>query len=174
LPVAAFAFGPNDLQVELGDAPSRQVRVENYGLDVTDDASWQANIDLIAALVEDDAQLRQLRDTPANARAAAWADFWHRLDPDPSTPENERLEAHYRRVEYARRELRDGFRDGAQSDRGRVYIRYGPPDSIEQRGMLSSTSASFELWQYYQQGLTFYFRDSDGLGHYRLVWKEQR
>jgi GWxTD domain-containing protein len=173
LPARAFAFGTNDVRVVLPPQAPRVVAVENYGLDLHDDASWRANVDLVESL-GDKHELEELRRTSPEQRAAAWAAFWQRRDPDPQEPGNPRLELHFARVEYARRELRDGFRDGALSDRGRVYIRYGPPESIESHGMLSSSSATFEVWHYYQQSLTFYFRDADGLGHYRLVWSEQR
>ena len=142
LPSSSLAFGGNEVRLELPEAAPRQVHVENYGLDVADDASWVANVDLIAPLADNDAELSQLRAAPANARAAAWAEFWRRRDPDPNEPGNPRLETHYRRVEYARRELKDGTRDGAQSDRGRVYILHGPPDSIESRSMLASSNAA--------------------------------
>lgn len=174
LPNSALAFGSNDIRLELESAVVRQVRVENFGLDVTDDASWEANVELIAPLCRDDAEQQRLRTAASGERAAVWTEFWRSRDPEPGEPGNPRLDTHYRRVEYARRELRDGFRDGALSDRGRVYILHGPPDSIESRGMLQSSAAAFEVWQYYQAGLAYYFRDADGLGHYRLVWREQR
>jgi GWxTD domain-containing protein len=174
LPLGALAFGSNDLRLELDAAVPRQVRLENYGLDVGDDASWEANVELIASLARDDAERDRLRSAAPQERAAVWAEFWRSRDPDPDEPGNPRLDTHYRRVEYSRRELRDGFHDGALSDRGRVYILHGPPDSIESRGMLQSSNAEFEVWEYYEAGVAYYFRDADGLGHFRLVWREQR
>jgi len=56
--------------------------------------------------------------------------FWARRDPTPGTPENEFKEEHYRRIAYANRHW-GGNLPGWKTDRGRIYIRYGPPDEID-------------------------------------------
>lgn len=57
-------------------------------------------------------------------------EFWQDLDPTPGTLENEALEEHYRRVNYADLHYTTTIR-GALSDMGRLYIKYGPPDDIQ-------------------------------------------
>jgi GWxTD domain-containing protein len=55
--------------------------------------------------------------------------FWWRRDPTPDTYENEFKVEHYRRIVYAN----DHFAaqgPGWESDRGRIYIVYGPPDHV--------------------------------------------
>ncbi|MFN0165726.1 MAG: GWxTD domain-containing protein, partial [Bryobacteraceae bacterium] len=56
--------------------------------------------------------------------------FWQRRDPTPGTPVNEAQEEHYRRIAYAIERYADGV-PGWQTDRGKVYITFGPPDEIE-------------------------------------------
>jgi GWxTD domain-containing protein len=56
--------------------------------------------------------------------------FWLRRDPTPDTVENEFKEEHYRRIAYANQRYASGI-PGWKSDRGRIYITYGPPDEIE-------------------------------------------
>lgn len=58
--------------------------------------------------------------------------FWERRDPTPGTIENEFKEEHYRRIAYANQHFAppSGLA-GWKTDRGRVYIVYGPPDEIE-------------------------------------------
>jgi GWxTD domain-containing protein len=56
--------------------------------------------------------------------------FWQRRDPTPDTEENEFKEEHYRRMAYANDHFAAGI-PGWKSDRGRMYIMYGPPDEIE-------------------------------------------
>jgi GWxTD domain-containing protein len=56
--------------------------------------------------------------------------FWQRRDPTPDTEENEFKEEHYRRIAYANDHFAAGI-PGWKSDRGRMYIMYGPPDEIE-------------------------------------------
>jgi len=59
--------------------------------------------------------------------------FWQRRDPkQPGTAENELKVEHYRRIAYANEHFgtRSG-RQGWQTDRGYIYIVYGPPDEID-------------------------------------------
>ena len=58
------------------------------------------------------------------------ASFWRRRDPTPDTFENEFEDEHYRRMIYANERFASSV-PGWRSDRGRIYIMYGPPDSIE-------------------------------------------
>ena len=56
--------------------------------------------------------------------------FWRRRDPDPSTQLNEFKEEHYRRIAYANDNFKSGV-DGWTTDRGRIYIMFGPPNERE-------------------------------------------
>src|SRR5262245_4948303 len=56
--------------------------------------------------------------------------FWRRRDHDPKTAVNEFKEEHYRRIAYANENYKSGLA-GWKTDRGRIYIIYGPPDQRE-------------------------------------------
>ena len=56
--------------------------------------------------------------------------FWLRRDPSPDTVENEFRDEHYRRIAYANERFASG-KPGWKTDRGRIYITWGPPDQIE-------------------------------------------
>src|SRR5689334_23463853 len=56
--------------------------------------------------------------------------FWLRRDPTPDTVENEFKEEHYRRIAYANEHFAAGI-PGWKTDRGQMYIKFGPPDEIE-------------------------------------------
>ena len=56
--------------------------------------------------------------------------FWRDRDPTPASPENEFRDAHYRRLKYANARWNEEG-PGWKTDRGRIYIIYGPPDEIE-------------------------------------------
>ena len=56
--------------------------------------------------------------------------FWRRRDPDPRTSINEYKEEFYRRIQYANEHFTSGLA-GWKTDRGMVYIKYGPPDDID-------------------------------------------
>ncbi len=53
--------------------------------------------------------------------------FWGRRDETPGTTYNEFKEEHYRRIKYSNEQFAAGF-PGWQSDRGKIYIKFGPPD----------------------------------------------
>jgi GWxTD domain-containing protein len=91
--------------------------------------------------------------------------FWQRRDPTPDTEENEYKEEHYRRIAYANEHYAAGI-PGWKTDRGRIYIMYGPPDEndshpsggtyerpINEGGGETSTFP-FEDWRYrYIEGI---------------------
>src|SRR4029079_10994711 len=56
--------------------------------------------------------------------------FWLRRDPTPDTEENEYREEHYRRIAYANDHFASGI-PGWKTDRGMIYIKYGPADETE-------------------------------------------
>jgi GWxTD domain-containing protein len=56
--------------------------------------------------------------------------FWLRRDPTPDTEENEYREEHYRRIAYANDQYASGI-PGWKTDRGMIYIKYGPADEID-------------------------------------------
>jgi GWxTD domain-containing protein len=85
--------------------------------------------------------------------------FWARRDPTPDTPENEFKEEHYRRIAYANEHFAAGI-PGWKTDRGRIYVMYGPADEIEshpsggtyqrpmEEGGGSTSTFPFETWRY--------------------------
>jgi GWxTD domain-containing protein len=92
--------------------------------------------------------------------------FWKDRDPDPSTPENEFMIEHFRRMAYCK----DNFRKGVNGDRGRVYIMYGPPVNIERHASYMGNSKAVEIWEYNIEGrVQFVFVDRTNDGNYVLM-----
>jgi GWxTD domain-containing protein len=56
--------------------------------------------------------------------------FWKRRDPTPDTEENEYKEELYRRIAYANEHYASGI-PGWKTDRGMIYIKYGPADEVD-------------------------------------------
>jgi len=71
------------------------------------------------------------------------------------------------RVQYAVREYSQ-FGPGWRSDRGRVHIRYGPPEQID-TAMDQRAQGEYEIWRYYTMNRTFVFFDMFGVGDFKLV-----
>jgi len=84
--------------------------------------------------------------------------FWLRRDPTPDTEENEYREEHYRRIAYANEHFASGI-PGWKTDRGMIYIKYGPPDERDQHnggteerpieeGGGTTSMYPYEKWRY--------------------------
>lgn len=91
--------------------------------------------------------------------------FWARRDPTPDTEENEFKEEHYRRIAYSNEHFAAGI-PGWKTDRGRIYIMYGPADEIDshpsggtyerpiEEGGGETSTYPFEDWRYrYLEGI---------------------
>lgn len=111
--------------------------------------------------------------------------FWRRRDPNPDTEENEFREEYYERIAYANEHFASGI-PGHKTDRGRIYIKWGKPDSVESRpsggaydrpsyeGGGSTTTHPFETWFYRHldgvgDGIEIEFVDRTGTGEYRIA-----
>ena len=96
--------------------------------------------------------------------------FWQMKDSDPSTPMNEFRQDYFKRVDYANRNYRAFTKQGWSTDRGRVYILYGPPSDIE-RHPNEPNLYPYEIWEYdhIQSGVIFVFGDFEGYKNFRLL-----
>ena len=124
-----------------------------------------------------------LRFTTAEEREDFIEQFWMRRDPTPDSMENEYKEEHYRRIAYANDRFASGF-PGWRTDRGRIYITFGPPDEIEDHpsgglydrpmdeGGGTTSTYPFQIWRYrYLEGIgtdiLIEFVDTTMTGEYR-------
>lgn len=57
--------------------------------------------------------------------------FWNRRNPTPDVLENAFKDEHYRRLVYVNEHFGSADIAGWNTDRGRIYIVYGPPDEVE-------------------------------------------
>jgi GWxTD domain-containing protein len=111
--------------------------------------------------------------------------FWQRRDPTPDTEENEYKEELYRRIAYANERFASGI-PGWKTDRGMIYIKYGPPDEIDshpsggsyerpmEEGGGETSTYPFEDWRYrYLEGIgsniNIEFVDPTMTGEYRMT-----
>lgn len=103
--------------------------------------------------------------------------FWAGRDPTPGTPENEAFDRFYTLIGEANRRYREGGAaeiPGWRTDRGRIYVRYGPPDEVLERPVAGSTKP-YEVWKYtHVRNRKFIFMDLTQFGHYTLIWTDER
>ena len=113
--------------------------------------------------------------------------FWQRRNPDPDSPENTFKEEHYRRIAYANEHFASGI-PGWKTDRGKIYIMWGPPDEIDShptggtwdrpmdQGGGETSTYPWETWRYrYLEGeslgenVELEFVDPTSTGEYHLT-----
>ena len=111
--------------------------------------------------------------------------FWDSRNPDRDSPTNPVKEEHYRRLAYADEHFASGIA-GRKTDRGRIYIIWGPPDEIEshptggtydrsmQQGGGSSNAYPWELWRYRHlegvgENIEIEFVDPSNSGEYHMT-----
>ncbi len=111
--------------------------------------------------------------------------FWQRRNPDPESADNTFKEEHYRRIAYANEHFASGI-PGWKSDRGRIYIMWGPADEVQSHpsggsydrpaseGGGETSTYPFEDWRYrYLEGIgenvEIEFVDPTMSGEYKLT-----
>jgi GWxTD domain-containing protein len=111
--------------------------------------------------------------------------FWQRRNPDPDSADNTFKEEHYRRIAYTNEHYSSGI-PGWKTDRGRIYIMWGPPDEVQSNpsggsyerpaseGGGETSTFPFEDWRYrYLEGIgenvELEFVDPTMSGEYKLT-----
>lgn len=114
--------------------------------------------------------------------------FWQRRDSNPTTAINEFKEEHYRRITYANENFKSGI-PGWVTDRGQIYIKFGPPNQREAfvsggsyerpltEGGGTTTTYPWEKWFYRDipgvgSGIEIEFVDPTLSGEYKIALRK--
>jgi len=139
----------------------------------------------VAYIITDEERQAWKRFATDDERQQFIEQFWLRRDPTPDTEENEFKEEHYRRIEYANEHYASGI-PGWKTDRGRIYITFGPADEVDshpsggsyerpyEEGGGNTSTYPFEKWRYrYIEGIgtniEIEFVDPTMSGEYRMT-----
>jgi GWxTD domain-containing protein len=142
------------------------------------------NVD-VAYIITDEERQAFKRMSTDEERQQFIEGFWLRRDPSPDSEENEYKEEHYRRIAYANERFASGI-PGWKTDRGRIYITFGPADEIEshpsggtyerpiEEGGGTTSTYPFEKWRYrWIEGvgsdIIIEFVDPTMTGEYRMT-----
>ncbi len=117
---------------------------------------------------EQKATFLQLQDVDKKRRFLF--DFWYSHDPTKDTVRNEFRDEYLKRIEYGNQYYSAFGKEGWKTDRGRVYIIYGPPTNVELYTSSGDTKP-YEIWNYdqLQGGVIFVFADLSGMKDYILL-----
>jgi GWxTD domain-containing protein len=174
VPVDSLAWGGYRLAIDLVSGNVEASRSRHFEVD---ESRVAAGMDLkqlidLMSLVATDEELETLASLPESERQDYLDEIWRKRDPDPTTPRNEFMVAFFKRYKEAKLKFNENGVPGWKTDRGKVYIRNGPPDRIETRpGVSGSLSpyATYEIWYYDATNSHYVFEDFGGTGSYTLV-----
>lgn len=132
--ITSLASGTYSLSLTVSDSLGRSVSTQRRFDVVWSPLSWgRYDYETFGDLeyIMTDSEIAEFKRLSPGDREAYLETFWAKLDPTPGTAENEVRAEHYRRVVYADKHFSTSTTRGALTDRGRIYIKYGPPDDIE-------------------------------------------
>ena len=134
----------------------------------------------VVYLIDDRERTAFLSLTTNEERDMFIEQFWERRNPTPGSAVNSFKTEHYRRLARANTHYSWNSTPGWKTDRGRIYILYGPPDEIEshpsgepaRNGNVAR--APFEQWRYRTMkgigtNVIVDFEDEKATGEYRMT-----
>jgi GWxTD domain-containing protein len=174
LDLGGIALPPGTMRLRLeASAGDREATIEQeYRVRARGVPSGEQSLELMIrqmrAVMEPE-DYDRLTSVPEEEKQAAFEEFWSLRDPTPETEENELLEQFFHRVEVVEEQFSVAESPGWETDRGRIYLVYGPPDERK-----TYTSGRFqeklhEVWRYYGLRRRFVFVDELGNGEFVLV-----
>jgi len=162
--MAAFAAAPSERAQQSSAAPQQKksrAEASPYERWLTEEVVY-----IITAKERADC----LKLTTDEERENFIGQFWERRNPNPGSKENEFKEEYYRRIAYANEHYASD-RPGWKTDRGRIYILYGPADEVESQpaGPLPREEWRYNLIDGLGAKVVFKFIDRKGTGEYQLA-----
>jgi len=182
---ALCAPAPRD-EKEKPEKPSRAERRRLKAIQKEQESAYKKWLDEeVPYIITDEERSAFKKFSTDDEREQFIESFWERRNPNPGSPENEFKEEYYRRIAYANEHYASGI-PGWKTDRGRIYIMYGPADEIEshpsggsylrppEEGGGETSTYPFETWRYrYIEGIgsniILEFVDPTMTGEYRLT-----
>ena len=176
--VIALSPGKYRLQVKVKDLSTQKEAISEKGFTIletptqvsTQIPEWSIDYYDQIEYVASPQELSFYKSLSSKGKNAYLDRFWKENDPDPMTPENEAFLAFAHRIREADSLYSAGFEKGRRTDRGRIYIKYGPPDNLDRRPA-DIAYKPHEIWSYYSKGgMQFVFLDFSGFGKYDLIY----
>jgi GWxTD domain-containing protein len=125
--------------------PDNQSSLKGNGVSHSNNAQYQHWMDEdVLWIIAPEERAAFLKLSTDEERDEFIRQFWQRRNAGAPAGDNVRAE-HYRRLAYANQHCAAGS-PGWKTDRGRIYIMYGPPNSIEAHPV--GVAPPYELWHY--------------------------
>jgi GWxTD domain-containing protein len=132
--------------------PSKQVSTATQvPVSTSAKSAYSEWIDQDVVYIIDDAERAAFQSLASDEERDHFIDqFWERRNPTPGSSQNTFKEEHYRRIAYANKHFQTPSSGtlGWRTDRGHMYIVYGPPDEMEAHAKGQQKPFATEIWLY--------------------------
>jgi GWxTD domain-containing protein len=129
--MTAFSLGVSPSNSLSGDPDSRELKRGSQKENLASHYKKWLKEDVVYIITPEEKEVFDELSTDEE-REKFIEQFWLRRDPDPRSRNNEFKEEHYRRLAYVEERFSSGI-PGWKTDRGRIYIVFGPPAEIDAR-----------------------------------------
>jgi len=168
-------FLMSSLATVVAAEPATDVAVAGDMFDSADEPKLDSLFDPLVYLAQTPRDLNLYRTLTVDGKRRFLKQFWAQRDPSPSAG-NAARDEFYRAVGYANTAFREGGAartPGWNSDRGRIYLKYGRPDETLDRP--AASPRPYAVWRYTRdRGRWYVFMDQTGLGNYALIGTNDR
>jgi GWxTD domain-containing protein len=124
-------------------------------------------IEALKYIVKED-ELDAINSGSDAVRRLGLMNWWRRQDPTGTTTYNERMAEYYHRLDQAFFAFSTIMEpDGADTERGKVYVLFGPPSTIEKN--LAPNNQPQEIWTYTNSVKKTFTFSIDERGIYKLT-----
>lgn len=152
-------------------SPANKKISKNFGVKWLNKPDYLKNLEnaiKITKYIFDEDTVNVLLRIHSDKRIREFFRLWKKFDPTPETPFNELMSEFYRRADIASTKFQSVSQpDGALTDRGRIFIIYGPPYNIQRS--FKDDGRAIEVWTYNTNPeLQFTFFDENKNGNYTL------
>lgn len=157
-----------ELVSESGSAVLAKKLVRSYWPDIPPSLlNLDISIEMMKFIISEE-ELKNMKKGNAREKEKKFREFWSKRDPTPNTEFNELMTEYYRRVHYAFVEYRSPeIPNGQDTDRGEIYIKYGPPNSTDRT--FPKKGKVIETWTY--DNRSFVFEKAGGFSEFILLGK---
>jgi GWxTD domain-containing protein len=149
------------------EAPAAEGATLKYYADLS-----PAQVDSVISVLDiflTPAQQELLTTLNVNGKKQFLNRFMDSADPDPESPDNEFKQAVEQRLAYANQFFTSSQNPGYKTDRGRIYLLYGPPTEMIDKPV-EATVGPYVIWTYSGAGETFAFGDFRKDGSYQIIY----
>ncbi|MCL2065476.1 MAG: GWxTD domain-containing protein [Candidatus Cloacimonetes bacterium] len=180
IPLGDYEAGQYVLEITIQDLRSQEQSTTNRNFSLTRQFLYftqrvfqddNEEFELISYFLNS-RQRRLWRDLNEEGRKNFIDRFWSANDPNVASDNNQFLEGIRQRVNEANWRF-SYHRSGWRTDMGRIFIKYGNPDTLERRDTVPEARYSrkpYQIWRYSASARTYVFFDFQGNGNFRLVY----